>query len=176
MVCYKNIDERGFIMGLFGLGKKRVTMSAPVTGKFQSLENVNDQVFSQKMMGEGYGVVPTAEEVYSPISGTVESVFQTKHAIGLKTSDGLEVLIHMGIDTVELKGEPFDVLVSKGDKVTNNTILAKMDLHKLAESGKDNVVITLITNSVDKIEKINFSSNDDESVNHGDQVMESKVK
>lgn len=82
-------------------------------GETIKITDVKDPVFSKKMMGDGFAVEPTGSEVYAPVSGKVTNVFPTKHAVGLLTDSGLEVLVHMGLDTVELKGEPFDVKVKK---------------------------------------------------------------
>lgn len=128
-----------------------VNFSAPVTGQYQVLSEVKDDVFSQKMMGEGYGIDPENGHIYSPINGTVVSIFKTKHAIGLKTKDGLEVMVHMGIDTVELKGAPFDIKVKEGQQVSPATQLAEVDLDQIKDAGKDPVILTLITNSADYV-------------------------
>src|SRR5699024_7073773 len=96
-----------------------------------SIEDVSDTVFSQKMMGDGYGVEPTNGEIYPPVEGEVVSVFPTKHALGLKTDNGIEVLVHIGLDTVELEGSPFEVFISEGDKVRNDPLLAHVDLEAL---------------------------------------------
>jgi len=160
-------------MGLFGFGKKKTTdiLNSPVIGKVQTLENVADPVFAQKVMGEGFGIVPEDENIYSPITATVTSVFKTKHAIGLKTDDGLEVMVHMGLDTVELNSEPFEIKVNEGDKIEANTLIATMDLNKVKDAGKDTVVLTIVTNTADKIEKADMTAKDTSSVNNGDEVM-----
>ncbi|HDB1726282.1 TPA: PTS glucose transporter subunit IIA, partial [Staphylococcus aureus] len=105
---------------LFGKGKevqKDIAIYAPLTGEFVKIEDIPDPVFAQKMMGEGFGINPTEGEVVSPIAGRVDNVFPTKHAIGLKADNGLELLVHIGLDTVQLDGEGFEVLVSSGDEV-----------------------------------------------------------
>lgn len=165
-------------MGLFGFGKKKTTdvLSSPVIGKVQELENVADPVFAQKVMGEGFGIIPEDEKVYSPITATVTSVFKTKHAIGLKTDDGLEVMVHMGLDTVELNGEPFEIKVNEGDKIEANTLIATMNLNKVKDAGKDTVVLTIVTNTADKVEKADMVVNDVSSVNNGDKVMTVTLK
>lgn len=165
-------------MGLFGFGKKNITdsLSSPATGNIQTLENVADPLFAQKVMGEGFGVIPNNEKVFSPITATVTSVFKTKHAIGLKTDDGLEVMVHMGLDTVELNGEPFEIKVNEGDKVENNTLIATMDLNKVKDAGKDTVVLTIVTNTADKVEKAEMTINDTSSVNNGDKIMTITLK
>ena len=98
------------------------------------------------MMGDGFAVQPIESEVYSPVSGVVTSVFETKHAIGLLADNGAEVLVHMGLDTVELKGAPFDVKVAEGDRVTSETLLAIMDLEEVKIAGKETDIIVVVTN------------------------------
>lgn len=88
---------------------------AVADGQIKEITEVADPVFSQKMMGDGYAVVPSNEKVYAPITGKVTSIFETQHAIGLLTNEGLEVLVHMGLDTVDLKGIPFKIYVKEGD-------------------------------------------------------------
>lgn len=121
-------------------------VASPVTGDLIPLAEVNDDVFSQKMLGDGFAVNPSEGEVVSPISGTISTLFPTKHAIGVKTPEGLEVLIHLGLDTVELKGEPFDVQVAQGDSVKVGQKLADMDLKKITDSGLDDTVMVVYTN------------------------------
>jgi len=101
---------------------------APISGKVIELTAVNDPVFSQKMMGDGFGIIPSGISVVSPVTGTVTFVAETKHAIGLTTSDGAEILVHMGLDTVELKGVPFSIRVKVNDKVTAGHTIATMNL------------------------------------------------
>lgn len=132
---------------------KTVDLASPVNGKFTDLSEVNDDVFSQKMMGEGFGVQPADGKIYSPVSGTVMSIFKTKHAIGIKTQDGLDVMLHMGLDTVELKGKTFTIHVKEGDKVAVDTHLATVDLDQIRDAGKDPVILTLITNTNDYVDK-----------------------
>lgn len=126
-----------------------VNLTAPVDGKFIDLAKVKDEVFSKKMMGEGFAVDPTDNQVYSPVVGTIISIFKTKHAIGIKTKDGLEIMLHMGLDTVELEGKPFTIYVKEGDQVTEDTLLASIDLTQIKKAGKDPVILTLITNTND---------------------------
>lgn len=165
-------------MGLFGLGKKKITETiyTPVNGKLQTLENVNDPVFAQKLMGDGFGVVPTQGNIYSPVEGIITSVFKTKHALGLKTSNGLEVMVHMGLDTVELEGKPFEILVEEGDKVKVQTPIAKMDLEQVRLAKKDTVILTIITNTADKIDSSSLSVENNADLKNGSKVMEAKLK
>ncbi|MEY8370683.1 PTS glucose transporter subunit IIA [Aerococcaceae bacterium 50-4] len=122
------------------------TLYAPATGEFKSIDQVDDPVFSQKMMGDGYAVEPESGEVYAPVAGTVMSIFPTKHAIYIKTDDDVEVLVHMGIDTVELDGAPFEVTVSEGDQVKVGSQLAIVDLAKLESAGKGKSIVVVFTN------------------------------
>lgn len=116
-------------------------------GNVKPISAVNDPVFSQKMMGDGFGVEPQNGTVYAPVSGTVTSVFPTKHALGLLTDNGLEVLVHMGIDTVDLKGAPFTVKVKDGDKVSAGNVIAQMDLNAIKAASKQTTIIVAFTNA-----------------------------
>ncbi|WP_080005212.1 PTS sugar transporter subunit IIA [Enterococcus faecalis] len=141
---------------MFGFLKKKNevvennTMYAVANGTVIPISEVNDPVFSQKMMGDGYAVVPENGEIYAPIEGEVLSVFQTKHAIGLKMTNGLEILLHMGIDTVELNGAPFTIKVKEGDLVTADTVVAIADLEAIKAAGKGTEMVVIITD-MDKV-------------------------
>ena len=126
---------------------KEENFYAPADGEVVAIDQVADPVFGTKMMGEGYAVKPTSHDVYSPVKGKVTNIFETKHAIGFLTESGLEVLLHMGLDTVELKGAPFSVLVNVGDTVDENTKVATMDLERVKNSGKETDVVVVVTNS-----------------------------
>lgn len=121
-------------------------VKAPIKGNLIPLSEVSDDVFSQKMLGDGFAVKPTSQEVVAPVSGTITTLFPTKHAIGIKTDEALEVLIHLGIDTVELKGEPFKLFVEQGDSVKAGDKLAEMDIADVADHGLDNTVMVVYTN------------------------------
>lgn len=118
-------------------------------GSVHPLEEAADPVFAEKMMGEGYFVEPTNGAIYSPVAGKVSTIFPTKHAIGITTDSGLEVLLHMGINTVELDGKPFDVLAKEGQMVTPETQVANVDLAGIKEAGKGTSMMVLITNMSD---------------------------
>lgn len=135
-----------FLKGSSGDSNSTQTLTSPVDGKVIAIEEVDDPVFSQKMMGDGFGVVPNNGAVYAPGSGKVVSVFPTQHAVGLELDNGVEVLVHIGIDTVELEGAPFDTLVKEGDKITPETKISVVDLEALAAAGKDNTVIIIFSN------------------------------
>ncbi|MGP5428608.1 PTS transporter subunit IIBC [Enterococcus malodoratus] len=128
---------------------------APANGELIPIDQVQDEVFSQKMMGEGFAVVPENGEIAAPITGTIVSVFPTKHAIGIKTEDGIEVLLHMGIDTVDLGGEAFEIKVHEGEKVKAGKVVAIADLAKIQEADKMTTMIVVFTNG-DKIENYHY--------------------
>ena len=116
-------------------------------GAIKDITTVSDDVFSQKMMGDGFAVAPNDDAVFTPMAGTITTVFPTKHAVGIKTDNGLEILVHMGIDTVSLKGEPFEVFVTEGQKVGRGQLLAKMDREKVLANGKQTDIMVVCTNS-----------------------------
>lgn len=128
------------------------TLTAPATGRLVPVEEVDDPVFAQKMMGDGFAVVPADGLVVSPLTGTVSSVFPTKHAIGLKADGGFDVIVHMGVDTVELNGAPFQVSVAEGEKIRRGDKLAQADLEYLAEHEKDASIIVVFPELAGKID------------------------
>ena len=136
---------------------KELKVYAVADGDLINIENVNDLVFAQKMMGDGYAVIPDNGVITSPFDGKVATVFPTKHAIGLE-AHGLEVLLHMGIDTVSLDGGPFETTVSENQEVTNETVVSNVDLAKLKEADKDNVMIVIFTNGNEVIESFNIEA------------------
>jgi maltose PTS system EIICB or EIICBA component len=129
---------------------------APANGEMIPIDKVEDDVFSQKMMGEGFAVVPENGEIASPVAGTIVSVFPTKHAIGIKTDDDIEVLLHMGIDTVDLGGEAFEIKVREGEKVKAGKVVATADLAKIQKAGKMTTMIVVFTNG-DKIKDYHYA-------------------
>lgn len=116
-------------------------------GQVIKLEQVKDPVFSQKMMGDGFAVEPSNGHILSPVAGTVSSVFPTKHALGITTKSGLEVLVHIGLDTVSLEGKPFEVKVSEGQTVAAGDLLVEADLNAIREAGRETTTIVVFTNS-----------------------------
>lgn len=122
---------------MFGFLKKTFQLAACVTGKIIPITEVNDQVFSQKMMGDGYAIIPESNQVISPVDGVIETIFPTKHALGLKTKEGVEIILHIGLDTVNLKGEGFTVLVKEKSKVKIGTCLIQVDRKLLETKGYD---------------------------------------
>jgi trehalose PTS system EIIBC or EIIBCA component len=132
------------------------TLYAPADGQMIAITEVSDPVFSQKMMGDGFAVQPTNGLIYAPVAGKISSIFETKHAIGILTPGGAEVLVHMGLDTVELKGAPFEITVAEGDTVTPETQIAVMDLDAVTAAGKKTDILTVITNA-EKVDQLSLA-------------------
>ena len=123
-------------------------------GQVINIEDVKDPVFSQKMMGDGFAVEPDNGRIVSPVAGKVTSVFPTKHALGLVTDNGLEVLVHIGLDTVSLEGKPFEVKVTEGQTVAAGDLLVEADLDAIREAGRETSTIVVFTNA-DAIKSVN---------------------
>lgn len=128
--------------------ERQVRLAAPVSGTTIPLADIPDPVFSSGAVGDGFGVEPDAGQVVAPVDGTVTLVAATGHAIGLKTDSGLEVLLHLGVDTVELKGAPFRMTVSAGDRVRSGQPLGTMDLKAVTAAGKATTAIVVLTNTI----------------------------
>ena len=127
-------------------GGATVEVYAPAQGTLVAIDQVSDNVFSSKIMGNGFAIQPTENTVYTPIAGEISSIFPTQHALGIMTPTGLEVLLHMGVDTVDLKGEPFTMKVKAGQKVKAGDVIAIMDLAAVKAAGKGTDIIVALTN------------------------------
>ena len=135
---------------LFFKKKKKddaIEIKAYFEGTVLPLEKVNDPMFSDKLMGDGVAIEPDAGNLYAPVDGKVASIFDTKHAIGLTSDDGVETLIHIGIDTVKLNGEHFNAHVKPGDKVKVGDLLVEFDIEKIKEAGYPTITPIIITNT-----------------------------
>ncbi len=132
-------------MGFFK--KKTIAVFSPVQGELVPLSSVNDPVFAEGMLGKGAAVIPSDGKIVSPVNGKVITIFDTKHAIGLKSKDGVEVLIHIGLDTVKLNGEFFTAHVQAEEKVKIGDLLVEVDLEKIKEAGYDVITPVIVTNS-----------------------------
>ncbi|MBO0603441.1 PTS glucose transporter subunit IIA [Sporosarcina sp. E16_3] len=130
--------------------KRKLEIYAPVNGQIVPLDQVPDPVFSEKMMGEGIAIMPDNGNIHAPVAGTVVLVSDTKHAIGLRSNDGTEILIHIGLETVALKGEGFTVLVAAGDKVSVGQSLIEVDWDYIREHAKSIITPIVITNSAER--------------------------
>ena len=120
---------------MFGLIKKKHKLLSPFSGKCVPLNEVPDEAFAQKLLGDGIAIIPSDGKLVSPVDCTVEQVFDTKHAYSLKDSNGLEILIHIGINTVELNGEGFDNRVTNTKQVKSGDLLSNVDLKFISEKG-----------------------------------------
>ena len=119
---------------------------APCDGVWESIEKVPDDTFAARILGDGFGVVPSSGLVVAPVSGTVTTVADAKHAVGITTPGGVEVLVHIGVDTVQLKGAPFTMLVSAGQTVSAGDPIEKVDFDAVKAAGKATDVIVVFTN------------------------------
>lgn len=133
---------------LKGKSKDNIIYS-PCNGKVVPLTAVSDPTFSEKILGDGFAVIPSEGKVYAPADGEVTMVFDTLHAVTIKTNQGTELLIHIGLDTVTLKGEPFSVHIASGDKVKRGDLLLDVDLDKIKAAGLDIITPVIICNTDD---------------------------
>lgn len=143
---------------IFKKKPKTVELFSPFNGKVINVSEVPDPVFSEKMMGDGFAVIPSDGRLVSPVKGKILQVFLTKHAICIETPEGLEMIIHVGLDTVELNGQGFDVAVKDGDNVEVGDLLSNIDLDFLKKNNKEVVTPVLITNYADKIKSFSFEN------------------
>lgn len=148
------------------------TLVTPIVGDVVALADVNDPVFSSGAMGQGIAVKPSQGVVYAPADAEVSIAFPTGHAFGLKTTDGAEVLIHVGIDTVSMDGDGFDAKVAQGDKVKAGDVLGTFDSNKIAAAGLDDTTMVIVTNTADYASVAPVATG---SVAKGDAVIEVKA-
>ena len=157
----------------FSKKSKSLQIMSPVDGIVEAIETVNDPVFSQKMIGDGFAIFPESQEIYAPVNGVITNIFPTKHALGMVSETGVEVLLHFGIDTVELKGEPFEILVRENQTVTADTKIALIDLEKIAEFDKEPDILVILTNQ-DQYSSIELVASN--KVAHQDTVANVSIK
>lgn len=142
------------MLGLFK--KKKLELLMPIEGEVINITEVPDPAFSQKMLGDGFAIKPKNGKVFSPIKGKVIQKFPTNHALGLETEEGIEILIHFGINTVELKGKGFKSLVKVGDNVEAGQQLLEVDIEFLKENDKP-IITPIIFTNFNKIKKFNIN-------------------
>ena len=147
-------------------------IQTPIVGDVVALSNVNDPVFSSGAMGQGIAVKPSEDVVYAPADAEVTIVFPTGHAYGLRTANGAEILIHVGIDTVTMNGEGFEQKVAQGDKVKAGDVLGTFDSNKIAAAGLDDTTMVIVTNTADYASVTPVASG---SVVKGDAIIEVKA-
>jgi PTS system beta-glucosides-specific IIC component len=129
-------------------GEKEVTIYSPLNGEVKALSEVNDPTFAGGILGQGVAIVPSEGKLYAPIDGTVSSVFDTRHAIGLEDENGTEMLIHIGLETVNLGGKHFTAKVNSGDTIKKGDVLIEFDLEAIAKE-YDTITPVLIVNADD---------------------------
>ena len=155
------------------MNKNEIALLAPANGQVIALSKTSDPIFSKGTMGDGFGLTPTDNTVLAPVSGTISMIAETKHAIGITTKDGLEVLVHMGVDTVGLKGEPFDVVIKNGQEVKAGDQIATMNIEMITAKDLDTTIMTLITNSSMKLDGLDVTEGKAEA---GDTVARAYLK
>lgn len=148
---------------------KGTVLGAPMQGEVIPVKEVNDPAFSQELLGQGVAIKPNNGRVVAPIDGEVIIMFETCHAVSLKTGDGAEILIHVGLDTVNLKGEHFKSFVKAGDNVKRGDLLIECNIEKIKEAGYDTICPMVICNS-SEFSSVNQKASGD--VNELDEVLE----
>lgn len=146
----------------------KITIASPLKGNIVPLNEVKDETFASEMMGKGIAINPTEGKVVSPINGTVQMIFKTKHAIGLKSEDGAEILIHIGMDTVQLDGKHFTAHVKDGDRVKVGDTLVEFDMNAIKNEGYELITPVIITNTMEYLEIV---PKDIKSVNTGETLI-----
>lgn len=150
------------------IDEQSLTLLTPLSGKIIPITKVDDPVFAQCMVGDGLAILPNSDEVVSPVSGTVTTLFPSLHAVGITTADGLEILIHVGLDTVELKGRGFTQLVRQGQVVDAGTPLIKLELDVLQKTARSLQTPVIITN-MQRVKMLNKTTV--EEIGFGDWIM-----
>ncbi|SHJ69015.1 sucrose-specific PTS transporter subunit IIBC [Tepidibacter formicigenes] len=148
--------------------KKKEIILSPLKGKVMPIENVPDSTFSEKILGDGIAINPESGLITSPVDGEIVQLFDTKHAVGIKSNSGVELLIHVGIDTVNMKGEGFKAFIKTGDKVKAGDKLLDVDLDLISKKAKSTITPIIITNSSD-FKSIEFTSN--ENINNKEELI-----
>ncbi len=161
-------------MGLFDKFKKsnEIVIAAPVDGQCVPLSEVSDPTFGEGILGKGAAVIPSTGEIYAPADGEISTIFPTGHAVALTTKDGAEVLIHVGLDTVQLEGKHFETKVANGQKVKKGDLLIKADVAAIKEAGYDVITPVIICNT-DAYAQVNVLA-ENKAVVHGDDLLEIK--
>lgn len=162
------IDGTKSNSGLSTAKGDKIVLASPIEGKVISLDKVEDQVFSSGALGKGVAIEPSLGEVYAPADAQVTTLFPTGHAIGLTTTDGVEVLMHIGMDTVELNGDGFETFVKQGDEVKKGDLLVKFDMNKIKEAGYSVITPIVVTNSGDYLDVLDMEQTD---VLHGEDFL-----
>lgn len=159
----------GSLKGKFGFGKKAgEVVAAPVQGKAVAISEVSDPTFGQEILGKGVAIIPSVGRVVAPVDGVVEMVFDTKHAVSMVSDSGIQILVHVGLDTVTLKGEPFKAYVEAGQKVKTGDLLLEFDIAAIQAAGLETITPMVICNTDDYKE---IKTSVDKDVVTGDTVL-----
>lgn len=163
----------GLFQNIFGGGKKEevIEIFAPAAGKLVPLSEVSDPTFSEGILGQGAAVIPTGNQFLSPVDGTVNTVFPTGHAAALTSADGVEVLLHIGLDTVKLNGKHFTIHVEEGQQVKKGDLLLEADLEQIKAAGFDTITPVIVCNTEEFAEIAMAEAQDVEA---GDVVLNLK--
>ncbi|HGR7340804.1 TPA: glucose PTS transporter subunit IIA [Streptococcus pneumoniae] len=151
-----------------GVSNKKMIFS-PISGEIIPLSDVQDKTFSDKLIGDGVAIIPSEGKVYAPFDGKITNIFPTKHAIGLKSDEGVELLIHIGLDTVELKGQGFISHVEEGDRVFKNQLIFEMDLNLIKTKGYETVTPVIVTNTNDFLDVLVLPNN--QTIEHSKELL-----
>jgi PTS system beta-glucosides-specific IIC component len=146
---------------------KGEVVSSPLTGTVLPLDEVKDEAFATGALGNGVAVVPTEGKLVAPVSGTVSALFPSKHAVGIISDHGAELLIHVGMDTVQLQGEFFTAHIQQGDRVEKGQLLIEFDIKGIQEAGFDIATPVIVTNS----DRYNLVTTEEKEVKHGDRLI-----
>jgi sugar PTS system EIIA component len=155
-------------------GKKNTQLIAPLSGKIVKIEDVPDDVFAQKMVGDGVAIDPTSELVLAPCDGTIGKVFNTNHAFSMESKDGLELFVHYGVDTVDLEGKGFDRFVEQGAEVKAGDKILSADLKYLKANAKS-VITSIVISNMDELKTFEIGS-EVEAVAGETVIIEATVK
>ncbi len=163
----------GLFQTIFGGGKKEevIEIFAPAAGKLVPLSEVSDPTFSEGILGQGAAVIPTGNQFFSPVDGTVNTVFPTGHAAALTSSDGVEVLLHIGLDTEKLNGKHFTIHVEEGQQIKKGDLLLEADLEQIKAAGYDTITPVIVCNTEEFAE---IAMAEVQAVEAGDVVLNLK--
>ncbi|HJC43674.1 MAG TPA: PTS glucose transporter subunit IIA [Candidatus Mediterraneibacter gallistercoris] len=156
------------MFNLFKKKEKKHVIGSPAKGKAVSLKEVNDPTFAEEMLGKGAAVIPEEGKIYAPADGEIGMVFDTLHAVSMTTDFGAEILIHIGLDTVKMKGDGFTGHVKAGDHVKKGDLLLEVDLEKVKTAGYDTITPVLVCNTPDYASVEGIQA---DAVNAGDDLI-----
>lgn len=162
------------LFGKLGISCKKEKIIAPISGKVVELTEVPDPVFSEKLMGEGIAIIPKDGLVVSPVDGEIIQIFDTKHALAIRSNNGIEIIIHIGLETVKLNGEGFELYVKEKQRVKAGDKLVYFDLDLINKKGYNVITPVIIVNGNEKVGKINKTL-DIESTEGNTTIMEVEI-